>query len=58
LTAALVIVVGIYISIYAWFEVQSYAGQVANNPVIDFALSIQTAIIQFVVGLLGAVNLL
>jgi cytochrome c biogenesis protein CcdA len=57
LIAALVVIVGIYISIYAWFEVQSYAGSEASNPVIDFALSIQGAIIQTVVLILGWFNL-
>lgn len=58
LTAVLVIAVGIYISFYAWFEIQSYSGAESANPVIDFALTIQGAIIQFVVGVLSSLNLL
>lgn len=58
ITAVLVIVVGLYICIYAWFEIQSYAGLDASNPVIDFALSIQAALIQAVAWLLQAIGLL
>ena len=58
ITAILVIVVGIYISFYAWFEIQSYAGADAANPVIDFALAIQGTLIQWVVTVLGWLQLL
>ncbi|MFM1984627.1 MAG: hypothetical protein RL723_1062 [Actinomycetota bacterium] len=58
LTAILVVVVGIYISFYAWFEIQSYAGADTANPIIDFALTIQGALIQGVVTVLGWLHLL
>lgn len=58
ITAVLVIVVGIYISFYAWFEIQSYSGADASNPVIDVALTIQGSIIQAVVAVLEWLNLL
>jgi drug/metabolite transporter (DMT)-like permease len=58
LTAILVVVVGIYISFYAWFEIQSYAGADTANPIIDFALTIQGALIKGVVTVLGWLHLL
>lgn len=58
ITAILVLLVGIYILFYAWFELQSYAGLDTANPVIDFALTLQGTLIQWVVTVLGWLNLL
>lgn len=48
LSAVFVILVGIYIAWYAWFEIQSYQGLAASNPIIEAALKVQSAIVQFV----------
>lgn len=53
LTAGLVFVVGVYLLIYAAYELQSFQGKITNNPVIDFALSIQTAIVGGVLQVLS-----
>jgi cytochrome c biogenesis protein CcdA len=58
ITAILVLLVGIYILFYAWFELQSYAGLDTANPVIDFALTLQGTLIQWVVTVLGWLHLL
>lgn len=58
ISAALVFVVGLYITVYAWYEIQSYAGKSADNPIIEFALSIQGTLVQWAVTILTFFNLL
>ncbi len=58
ISAVLVLVVGIYVTVYAWYEIQSYAGSALDNPIIEFALSIQGTLVQWAVTLLSFFNLL
>lgn len=58
LSAVLVFLVGIYITVYAWYEIQSYAGSPSENPIIEFALTIQGTLVQWTVSLLTLLNLL
>lgn len=47
-SALFVILVGVYITTYAWFEIQSFQGTASSNPIIEAALRVQSAIVQFV----------
>jgi cytochrome c biogenesis protein CcdA len=58
ISAVLVFVVGIYITVYAWYEIQSYAGTATDNPIIEFALAIQGTLVQWAVTLLTFFNLI
>lgn len=58
ISAVLVLLVGLYVCSYAWFEIQSYAGLESSNVVIEFALTIQNALISWAVTVLSWFKLL
>ncbi len=58
ISAILVVLVGIYISIYAWYELQAYAGLAVENPVIEFALAIQSSLVEAAATVLTFLHLL
>ena len=50
LSGALVLVAGLYVAYYGWYEVRLERGGSVDDPVVDAALDVQTAITDWIDG--------